>query len=575
METRLHELSRNELQSLNALVETAMSARLDDQEDVAIKVFNGWFKSRNQNYPGKLWSVWSPKVTAYMAQSAPDHPAKKTQDAMDEEALRTGLPIARFDGDQYRVSVPIILGRPLAADKETCLGCHGELMGLKEGEPIAVFSSRVSAQADLAALRQLLSAVVVGGIVAAVLILFALWRLLGQVVSKPLNGITEAMQRLARGDAAIHVPGSHRRDEIGAMARAVLVFRRAAVDKARLERQAAEHRAEVEREREDADEAQLRAIESERALVNDSVGVALGRLAAKDLSHRLSSDMPAVYRPLQGDFNAAMAELGHTISSVAAAVNAIGAGARQLSAASDNLSSRTEQQAANLDQTTAALSEIAGTIKRAAECATQAREVVAAANADSQASREVVRDAVAAMDTISATSQRIGQIIGVNDEIAFQTNLLALNAGVEAARAGDSGKGFAIVASEVRALAQRSADAAKEIKALVTASTAEVGAGVRLVRGAGAALDRTLAKVAEIDAIVSDIADGAAQQSKRVSQIDASVEDLDQMTQQNAAMVEQSASSTRALSQESEQLAELVGQFRLARAKSPAARLAA
>jgi len=182
---------------------------------------------------------------------------------------------------------------------------------------------------------------------------------------------------------------------------------------------------------------------------------------------------------------------------------------------------------------------------------------------------------VAAMDTISATSQRIGQIIGVIDEIAFQTNLLALNAGVEAARAGDSGKGFAIVASEVRALAQRSADAAKEIKALVTASTAEVGAGVRLVRGAGAALDRTLAKVAEIDAIVSDIADGAAQQSKRVSQIDASVEDLDQMTQQNAAMVEQSASSTRALSQESEQLAELVGQFRLARAKSPAARLAA
>jgi methyl-accepting chemotaxis protein len=255
--------------------------------------------------------------------------------------------------------------------------------------------------------------------------------------------------------------------------------------------------------------------------------------------------------------------------SVAAGVGAMNSGTREIAAASDNLATRTERQAASLEEATQALEEITAMAKRAADGASHARGVVAAADAGSQMSRRAMGDAIAAMDGISKSSGEIGRIISVIDEIAFQTNLLALNAAVEAARAGEAGKGFAVVASEVRGLAQRSAEAAKEIKALVSTSAAEVGRGVKLVHETGQTLERTFAQLTDINGIVAKIAEGATKQSASVAQIGSMIEAMESMTQENAAMVEEATASTHTLSHESQKLSALVAEFRLSAAASP------
>jgi methyl-accepting chemotaxis protein len=266
---------------------------------------------------------------------------------------------------------------------------------------------------------------------------------------------------------------------------------------------------------------------------------------------------------LRLDFNGSVSSLHSVVSSVGETAQAVDTGTAEISDASSNLAKRTEQQASSLEETAAALDEITATVKKAAEGATHARKVVADTKDDAEKSGQVVRKAVEAMGTIEKSSQQISQIIGVIDEIAFQTNLLALNAGVEAARAGDAGRGFAVVASEVRALAQRSADAAKEIKGLISASTAQVGEGVKLVAETGQSLERIMTKVTEINTVVSDIAAGAQEQATGLQQVNTAVNEMDKMTQQNAAMAEEATAAGRSLTQQAEQLTSLVGQFRL------------
>ena len=563
LESRLRGLSENELGSLDALVETAMRARLDDKEDVAIKVFDGWFDSRNKAYPGKLWSVWSPKVAAFMAQAYPDRAAKAAVDDVDEEAMRAGRPVARFVAGAYRYSMPIILGRTLAAPKEICMSCHGAGMGLDEGEVIAVFSSRVSTAADFAALRALLIRIAGGGALGGVLVVFGIWRLLGGVVTHPLQGMTKAMRRLAEGDSTIEVPAQGRADEIGQMARAVLVFRDAAAENARLEREARDHRASAERDREQAEAAQSEAIRRERAIVASSIGVALARLADMDLAYRITADIPAAYRDLKTDFNAAMAQLERAMRAVMGGIVVIRGGAQDIAKAADDLSMRTERQASSLERTSAAVEQIAGTVKTAAHGAAHAQAAVAAADEDAKKSARVVGEAVEAMDAIAQSARQINQIVGVIDEIAFQTNLLALNAGVEAARAGEAGRGFAVVAPEVRGLSQRSAAAAKEIKALIAESARHVGHGVKQVGETGRALERLLEQVAEINVVVADIAAGTKEQASGLAEVNVAINQIDGMTQRNAAMVGDSTAATHRLSQETEQLSQLIGQFRL------------
>jgi methyl-accepting chemotaxis protein len=230
---------------------------------------------------------------------------------------------------------------------------------------------------------------------------------------------------------------------------------------------------------------------------------------------------------------------------------------------SNDLSKRTEQQAASLEETAAALDQITATVKKTAEGATYARNVVAAAKTDAENSGQVVGQAVTAMGEIEQSSHQISSIIGVIDEIAFQTNLLALNAGVEAARAGDAGRGFAVVASEVRALAQRSAEAAKEIKALISASSTQVAAGVSLVGETGKALQRIVSQIAEINGVMIDIAASAQEQATGLNEVNAAVNQMDQVTQQNAAMVEESTAAGFALASEAEELSRMMSQFKV------------
>ncbi len=319
----------------------------------------------------------------------------------------------------------------------------------------------------------------------------------------------------------------------------------------------------LEEQRRRAEDAGVEAIRSERGEVANSIGVGMSKLAAKDLTYRMAGEIPEAYRQLQVDFNAAMEQLETAIQSVSSSTAAIHTGTQEISAASDDLSRRTEQQAASLEETAAALNEITATVKRAAEGAKHARQVVATADQDAKQSASVVRQAIEAMDGISNSAQQISQIIGVIDEIAFQTNLLALNAGVEAARAGDAGRGFAVVASEVRALAQRSAEAAKEIKNLISTSTTQVDQGVKLVIETGKSLERIILQVADINTVVSQIATGASEQANGLQEVNSAISQMDKVTQQNAAMVEESTAASRSLSQEAEQLTGLIHQFQV------------
>jgi methyl-accepting chemotaxis protein len=363
-------------------------------------------------------------------------------------------------------------------------------------------------------------------------------------VSAPLQAMTRAMRRLADGDHSIVVPALGQRDELGEMADAVVVFREAAIAKISADADLVEAKARVDRDQRLASET---AIAEQQALVVESFGVALERLAQGDLTYRVSDGLPVEYEKLQSDFNTAMTALKDTMSVVLSNVSAIRSGSGELALASDALSRRTEQQAASLEETAAALDEITATVNRTASGARQASETVRAAKGDAETSGVVVRDAVNAMGAIEKSAQEISQIIGVIDEISFQTNLLALNAGVEAARAGDAGRGFAVVAAEVRALAQRSAEAAREIKTLISASTSQVNAGVALVGQTGEALQRIVSRVAEIDGLVSEIAASAQEQATGLVQVNTAINQMDQVTQQNAAMVEESTAASQSL----------------------------
>ena len=328
----------------------------------------------------------------------------------------------------------------------------------------------------------------------------------------------------------------------------------------------------VEEERA-ANAAERRQTDEVQNAVVTSLAEALASLAENDLTARISTDFPGRYGSIKSDFNAAMGQLQSTIETVATNTHGIHSGTGEISQAADDLSRRTEQQAASLEETAAALDQITATVRKTSEGAKHASEVVTTAKADAERSGKVVQDAVVAMGEIEKSSGQISNIIGVIDEIAFQTNLLALNAGVEAARAGEAGRGFAVVASEVRALAQRSAEAAKEIKALISTSSTQVSAGVQLVGETGKALSRIVTQVTEITGIVMEIAASAREQATALGEVNGAVNQMDQMTQQNAAMVEQSTAASNSLAQEAEKLAALVGQFRVGEA--PARRAAA
>ena len=416
------------------------------------------------------------------------------------------------------------------------------------------------------------SFVIGGGAALSVALAFG-W-LLARSLGAPVVAMTEAMGRLAAGQDDVEVPATGRGDEIGRMAQAVLAFKQAAVQKRAAEADAAAQRDAADAERRRNAQIQADAARSQ-TVVAEALAQALSSLSAGDLTARVAAAFPPEYEQLKRDYNGAVARLEETLRVVVANAASIGSGAGEISRAADDLSRRTEQQAASLEETAAALDQITVTVRKTAEGALRARGTVEAARREAEQNGQVVDRAVQAMSAIESSAAQISQIIGVIDEIAFQTNLLALNAGVEAARAGESGRGFAVVASEVRALAQRSAGAAKEIKDLISDSSKQVSDGVELVGATGEVLRRIVGQVAEITDVVVEIAASAQEQSVGLNQINTAVNQMDQSTQQNAAIVERSANASHALAADATELAKLTAQFRLGETEAGTRRAAA
>lgn len=357
-----------------------------------------------------------------------------------------------------------------------------------------------------------------------------------RLIVAPLVETAGTMQRMADGDTAVAIEGTARADEIGQVARAMEVFR--------------------------AGEQTRQQASAEQAAVVEALSAGLARLAAKDLEHQLDEAFPPAYETLRQNYNAAVSSLAEALRIVRIGTASVQGSISEIGAAAHDLALRNEAQAARIAETARAMDAVTGIVQETATGAQAVSQTITLADREAGEGGEVVRRAIDAMAAIETSAQEISQIISVIDGIAFQTNLLALNAGVEAARAGEAGKGFAVVATEVRALAQRSADAAQSIKALITASGEQVGSGVELVRESGTRLEAIVRRIGEISALTGSIAGSATRQAASLNQINAAMGEMDRMTQQNAAMVEESSAATRSLAAEAVRLNELVRTFR-------------
>ncbi|WP_299921065.1 methyl-accepting chemotaxis protein [uncultured Pelagimonas sp.] len=368
----------------------------------------------------------------------------------------------------------------------------------------------------------------------------------------PLRSISKTTERLAEGDLAEVTGFEKSSDEIHRISQALAIFRNGLVERQELA-------ARTEKEREE------RAAEQKAAV--DAIGDGLERLSNGDLSKPIRVEMANGYEKLRDNFNSAQLDLRNTLEEVINAVSSIRNGTADISTATGQLSQRTESQAATLEETAAALDEMTSSVRSSADDARNVEETMQKARHDAEESGVVVNSAVAAMTEIDRSSTQITKIVNVIDDIAFQTNLLALNAGVEAARAGESGKGFAVVASEVRALAQRSAESAKEIKTLINDSSEHVERGVELVGKTGDALTSILDRFTHISQLVSSIAKVTAEQSAGLNEINTGITQLDRVTQQNASMVEETTEAGQMLKSDATRMGELAAQFEIGSAE--------
>jgi methyl-accepting chemotaxis protein len=436
------------------------------------------------------------------------------------------------------------------------------------------------------------TAVLVGSTLAAIGLVMAsvIAFFIARSITVPIGQITGAMGALADNKLNTEIPGLSDKSEIGLMARAVDIFKQNAIkirDLAAQEAALQEKNADLQSNIATVVDAAVAGDFTRRitkrydnpdldrfaANVNSLVesvdsGIAeTGRvilsLAKGDLTESMEGHYQGVFASLQTNVNETMATLQTLMREVRQSADAINGGADEIRQASNDLSRRTETQAASLEETSSALEEITVAVKTSTERAQESSKMVTEARQFAEASAGVVGQATSAMSRIEQASKEISQIINVIDEIAFQTNLLALNAGVEAARAGEAGKGFAVVAQEVRELAQRSATAAKDIKALITKSSQEVQTGVQLVSSTGQALSDIQGKVVGISSQVTSIATAAQEQSTGLNEVNMAVNQMDQMTQQNAAMVEEAAASTAKLAEETAHLRSLVARFKV------------
>lgn len=352
----------------------------------------------------------------------------------------------------------------------------------------------------------------------------------------PLAESSDGMRAMAAGNYDLAVAGVERIDEIGVMAKSMLVFR-------------------------DAGRAQ-KATALAQAEVVEGLSSALGKLAQGDLTFRLERPFAPEYEALRSAFNTAIGELEEVVGSVSAAASGVFSSTSEIRTASDDLARRNEHQAAQLEETAAAMEEATGDVEVSAASIRDIQRVVCEIDAKTSEGAQIVERTIAAMGAIEASAGQINAITGVIDHIAFQTSLLALNAGVEAARAGEAGKGFAVVANEVRALAERAGEAAKDIKALVGDSSAQVAQGSALVNETGVYFGEIAREVGGVTGATGAVTDRAAAQATNLRQVNVAIGEMDKMTQQNAAMVEQSSAAARSLFEEAQALADIVARFR-------------
>ncbi|WCT76925.1 methyl-accepting chemotaxis protein [Novosphingobium humi] len=362
--------------------------------------------------------------------------------------------------------------------------------------------------------------------------------LAGRMIAAPYVATVERMEDMAAGDLSSAIRHTDHADCVGRSARAMEVFRANAYDQK-------------------SQNEQYRHLET----LFNQLGDALKKMGRNQLDCQIRDPFPGQYDEVRKDFNSAVGALADAIAAVSASARHVLNGANEIHSASNDLSNRNEQQAATLEETAAAMNQVTEGVRESARSAHDVQKSITEAHQEATEGGIVVSRAVEAMAAIERSAQEINQIIGVIDGIAFQTNLLALNAGVEAARAGDAGKGFAVVANEVRALAQRSADAAKEIKALITTSSEQVAGGVTLVRETGTLLGKIVHRVGEITGLVGEIAENANIQASGLEMVNTAVGEMDRVTQQNAAMVEQATAAARSLADEARELNTVVSRF--------------
>lgn len=375
-----------------------------------------------------------------------------------------------------------------------------------------------------------------------------------------MRTIAGKMERLAHGEDLTEFAGADNGHELGAMARSLMVFQETKHAKAAADNATESVRLASEEQRQ-RQEGQRMAEADAMEFAFRQISKGLDALSTGDLTARIG-DVDARYSIIRERFNNSVASLESAFDAVIQAVSTIRSGLGEISTATNDLARRTEQQASSLEQTVAALSEVTRGVNGMADGASRANDAVTTTRANAEKGGEIVNRAISAMNEIQNSSARIESIIGVIDEIAFQTNLLALNAGVEAARAGEAGKGFAVVAQEVRELAQRSANAAKEIKQLISTSSDQVDVGVRLVGESGSSLELIVSHFNTMSATVTEIAVSARDQAISLREVSAAGDQMDKVTQQNAAMVEQTTAAAQSLVHETDRLAALMGQFK-------------
>jgi len=492
-EATLRRFSENELNSLTALVDSAMAKRREDQSNIAIEVFNGWFSARNAEYPGKLWSVWGPKLTEYVHQRWPDKTVKPALDAIDEEALRTGRPVGRLVGDVFRYSKPIVLAVTPGTERPACRGCHGRITDEVDGDVIAVFSSSVSTVAEFAALRQMLIWLALGAVASSILVVFGIRWVLHLVISRPLTHITTVMTALADHNTTTAVPHLGRADEIGQMARALEVFKDGMIQADRIA----------------GDQDRERQAKDKRAAVIDNLLTAF-----KD--------------------------------EVAAALAIMASSATELEAVSQTMSSTAEETSSQAGVVAVAIGQTAANMRTVASAADQLAMAVDHINArvaDSVAVTDRAQSEVQRTNTLvlglSAAATKIGDVVSLIADIAAQTNLLALNATIEAARAGEAGKGFAVVANEVKSLATQTAKATGEIATqiatvqhMTTEAVAAIAAITAVIDQMGGISSGIAAAVAEQDVATAEIATRVSQVAQGTDAVSANVANVSAAAQE-------------------------------------------